>query len=224
MKRIVSTALTVFVISSLAQAQDAQSYINKATENLKTKNYQAALKNLGEAKKVVNDLLGDQLAAALPQTVGAWKLGKSDGHDMGYMNPNEISVMRTYKNADAEKKKQEEMADLPENLDPAMMMGDESPYITASVSNNMMMANEVMMAHSEENYTMGSPEEEFEAIRVKGYRATIRYNKEFKNGTVTVLAGGGLVRLEGNQLTDKNVMKQIAEAINYDTIKSILGE
>lgn len=224
MKRIVSTALTLLVLSTIAQAQDAQSHLTKASENIKSKNYQEALKNLGEAKKIVNDLLGEQLAQALPAQVGDWKMHKPEENGMGYMNPNEVSVTRIYKSEAEAKKKEAELAQMPENLDPSMMMGDEETKINVTISNNMMMANEVMMAHSEENYNMGSPEEEFSAIRVKGYRATVRFHKEFGSGGVTVLAGGGLVRIEPNKIDNKETLVKIAEAINYDTVKSILGE
>lgn len=226
MKRIVSTALTVFMLSSIAQAQDAQGYLNKASENIKSKNYKEALKNLGEAKKIVNDLLGGQLSEALPAQVGEWKMNVPEDFEPGMSgSPNMVSVRRIYTNAAEEKKRQEEVSNMPENLDPAMMMMEEEPKINVTVSNDMMIANEVMMAHSDENFSMGSPDEFFEATRIKGYRATVRFNKQYGSGAVTVIAGSGVVRIEpATRFDDKDILVKIAEAVNYETVKSILGE
>ncbi len=227
MKRIVSTALAVFMLSAIAQAQDAQNHLNKASENIKSKNYQEALKNLGEAKKIVNDLLGGQLAEALPAQVGDWKMHPVEDYnmDMATMgSPNTVATMRIYKSASAEKKREEDIANMPDNLDPAMMMVEEQPKINVTISNDMMMANEVMMAFSDDNFGMGDPNEFFEATRIKGYRATVRFNKEYGTGAVTVIAGSGVVKVEPTRIDNKDILVKIAEAIDYEKVKAILGE
>lgn len=229
MKRIVSTAFTLLLFSAILQAQDAQKHISKATENIKAKKYQEAIKNLNDAKKIVTDLLGDQLAAALPKTVGGWTISENSDMDMSMMgNPNEIGVTKIYVNEELMKKNQQGQGDSPDNIDdPAMydpMMMGGNVQVQVTISNNMMNASEVMMVHSGENMGGGNPDEEFEALRVKGYRAALRFNKQYSNGSITIIAGGGVVRIELNGVDDKSILNQFAEAVNYDTVKSILGE
>lgn len=227
MKRIVSTAFSLLLFSALLQAQDAQQHINKASENIKAKKYQEAIKNLNDARKVVTDLISDQLSAALPKTVGGWAMNEDPNLSMSGMGggQNEVSVTKVYFNEELQKKSQEGQDDNPANIGDPMMYGMGSgSQVQVTITNNMMNASDVMMAHSGDNMGGGNPDEDFEALRIKGFRAALRFNKQYGSGSLTVIAGGGVVRIELNNMDDKSVLQQFAEAINYDTVKAILGE
>jgi len=227
--------------AAMAQEAEAQSEIKKATEAIQKKEYQNAMTALDNAKKAVKKILSDKVAAALPQSVGEWQQVEDSEIDMGMSmgGGGGMSVNRAYmRKADIEKaKKSREAADaggeMGEGMEEPMEHEMEAfepwmqPQMSVTISDDFNQAQEVMMAHSSgEGHEMGygGEEEVYEPSKLKGYRALTKYSGSMKTGSLTMIVGAAVVRVEGMNLKSTDTFKAFAEAIDVDLVKSIYGE
>ncbi len=240
--------------SQTSESAEAEKNLAKATENLKAKKYQDALVSIAKAKEETVKLFSGQLAVALPKTVDSWNQNppaeRGAGMPMPMMGQGEISVTRTYTNPSL-KKPEPAATNAPAPGTPAtsaapaagmpapaampmpgMAGGFGDPSITVTITNNTMWANEVASAHANaasENpspaYAMpGMEGQKSSPIKVVEYRALERFDTNRKNGSVTVIAGAGVIKVEGNNIESKDILVKIANAIDYKVVKSVLGE
>lgn len=171
---------------------------------------------------------------------------------MPMMGQGEVSVTRTYTNSSL-KKPEPAASNAPATPGAAATMaapaagmpapsampgvsgmpgGFGDPSITVTITNNTMWANEVASAHANaasENpspaYAMPGMESQKTApIKVAEYRALERFDSNRKNGSVTVIAGAGVIKVDGNNIESKDILVKIANAVDYKVVKSVLGE
>ncbi|MCG3164887.1 MAG: hypothetical protein POELPBGB_00646 [Bacteroidia bacterium] len=123
-------------------------------------------------------------------------------------------------------------AGIPGGMPAAMPVAYGDPAITVTITNNTMWANEVATAHTNatsENpmpaYAMPGMEAQKTApIKVGEYRALERFDTNRKSGSVTVIAGAGVIKVEGNNIENKDILAKVANAVDYKVVKSVLGE
>jgi hypothetical protein len=249
-KKIILCASMLLIYSAsfsqTSESAEAEKNLAKATENLKAKKYQDALVSIAKAKEETVKLFTNQLVVAMPKTVDSWNQNPPAERGAGIAMPmgqGEVSATRTYSNPSL--KKTEPVvtnATTPAGAAPEGMMppptmagmpgGFGDPSITVTVTNNTMWANEVAMAHanaSNENatpaYAMpGMEGQKTSPIKVAEYRALERFDTNSKRGTVTVIAGAGVIKVEGNNIESKDILVKLANAIDYKVVKSVLGE
>lgn len=238
--------------SQTSESAEAEKNLSKAAENLKAKKYQDALVSIAKAKEETVKLFSGQLAVALPKTVDSWNQNppaeRGSAMPMPMMGQGEVSVTRTYTNPSL-KKPEPAATNAPAPGAPApgaaatagipaaqpmpsMPGGFGDPSITVTITNNTMWANEVASAHANaasENpmpaYQMPGMEGQKSApIKVAEYRALEKFDTNRKNGSVTVIAGAGVIKVDGNNIESKDILVKIANAIDYKLVKSVLGE
>ncbi len=254
MKHLILFSTLLFVAatsySQTSESAEAEKNLTKAAENLKAKKYQDALVSISKAKEETVKLFGNQLVAALPKTVEGWNQNppaEYKGMAMP-MGQGEISVSRSYTNPSLKKAEPavDTKAATPGAATPGAaaaaatpmampqmpgMMGGGDPSISVTITNNTMWANEVAMAHSNTEgaagtgYVMpGMEGQKTSAIKVAEYRAVEKYDTNRKSGSVTVIAGAAVIKVDGNNIDSKDILLKIANAIDYKVVKSVLGE
>ena len=249
MKKIVLIASLFFIynasFSQTSESAEAEKNLAKATENLKVKKYQDALVSIAKAKEETVKLFTNQLVVAMPKTIDGWNQNPpaERGAGMGMpMGQGEVSSTRTYSNPSLKKPEPAANAATPGAAPSAGMMppaqmpgmpgGFSDPSITVTITNNTMWANEVASAHanaSSENpmpaYAMpGMEGQKSSPIKVAEYRALERFDTNRKSGSVTVIAGAGVIKVEGNNIESKDILVKLANAIDYKVVKAVLGE
>ncbi len=254
MKKIVLIASLFFIynasFSQTSESAEAEKNLAKATENLKAKKYQDALVSIAKAKEETVKLFTNQLVVAMPKTIEGWNQNppseRGSGMPMPMMGQGEVSSTRTYSNPSL--KKPEPAANAaagaaPTGAAPAAGMmppaqmagmpgGFSDPSITVTITNNTMWANEVASAHANAasespmpGYAMpGMEGQKSSPIKIAEYRALEKFDTNRKNGSVTVIAGAGVIKVEGNNIESKDILVKLANAIDYKVVKSVLGE
>lgn len=236
-----------------SESAEAEKNLAKATENLKAKKYQDALVSIAKAKEETVKLFSGQLAVALPKTVDGWNQTPpaERGSAMPMMGQGEVSVTRTYTNPSLKKPEPvatnaTPTATPPTGAAPAAGMpaltampgmpgmpgGFGDPTITVTITNNTMWANEVASAHANAasetpmpGYAMpGMEGQKTTPIKVAEYRALERFDSNRKTGSVTVIAGAGIIKVDGNNIESKDILVKLANAVDYKVVKSVLGE
>ncbi len=246
MQKILLFSTMLFIssasFSQTSESAEAEKNLTKASENLKAKKYQDALVSIAKAKEETMKLFSNQLVVALPKTVEGWNQNPPAETNRGMAMPmgqGEISVSRSYTNPSLKKQEPEKKAEAPGTpaeraMPPAMMPGmagmpGGDPSINVTITNNNMWANEVAMAHSNtesgQGYAMPGMEGQKSApIKVAEYRALEKYDTNRKSGSVTVIAGAAVIKVEGNNVDSKDILVKIANAIDYKAVKAVLGE
>ncbi len=235
-----------------SESAEAEKNLAKATENLKAKKYQDALVSIAKAKEETVKLFSGQLAVALPKTVDGWNQNppaeRGSAMPMPMMGQGEVSVTRSYTNPSLKKPEPAATnattpatpptgvapagAMVPPPTMPGMAGSYGDPSITVTITNNTMWANEVASAHANAanetpmpGYAMpGMEGQKSSPIKVAEYRALERFDSNRKTGSVTVIAGAGVIKVDGNNIESKDILVKLANAVDYKVVKSVLGE
>lgn len=254
MKKIVLIASLFFIynasFSQTSESTEAEKNLAKATENLKAKKYQDALVSIAKAKEETVKLFTNQLVVAMPKAVDGWNQNPPAERGAGMpmpMGQGEVSSTRTYSNPSLKKPEPAANAATPGAastgaapaagmMPPGQMAGMpggfSDPSISVTITNNTMWANEVASAHANaasenpmQTYAMPGMEGQKSApIKVAEYRALERFDSNRKSGSVTVIAGAGVIKVEGNNIENKDILIKLANAIDYKVVKAVLGE
>ncbi|MCB0755064.1 MAG: hypothetical protein H6603_08380 [Flavobacteriales bacterium] len=226
-------ALIMIVSSAAASVFAQQDELKSATTNIENKEYVAALDNLSKAKRIVNKLMTDQLSEVLPAKFGEFEMTESDG--MGAMEDGQgISLERIYRKPISTDQNKPGMDD------PMMNMGNE-PQLNVRITTNMMMANEVMNAHtmSSERMKMDVPGMESEAYRVKGYRALSKsYGGDSTEGEgesmepsgqqkiqeAHAIVGGAYIVVTAMGVDKDGEAKALLKQVDFDKLIGIVGK
>lgn len=232
MKKLLASIALISIAGSSSFAQ--QEELKSAATNIEKQDYISALEDISKAKKKVNDLMTEQLASVLPAKFGEFEMADSEDYGMG--DSQGISMNKTYRKP--EPKKENEGSEGEEMMDMGMDMGSQ-PEISVRITNNMMMANDVMSAHamSEEGMSMGMEGMKSEAFRVKGYRALSRSyggeNSEGEDGMgmgqqkmdeAHAIVGGAFIMVTARGLEEDGQSKALLELIDFDKLIGIVGK
>jgi len=221
MKNALFTIVAVTGLSTMAMAQ--QQELTSAAANIEKKNYIAALDDISKAKKKVTELMQDQLASALPATFGEFQMEK-DGMESA-MGGSGVSLNRTYRKPKAEGGEEPNAM-----TDPMAMMNEAR--IEVQISTDMMMAGEVMNAHSMSESSMVG-DQNAEAYRVKGYRALYKTSgdrpvpegmpAEPATEEASAIVGAAYVKVRAVGL-EPGKAKAFLEAVDLDKLIGIVGK
>lgn len=247
MKNLVLFLALFFLFNSSfsqnTKTAEAEKNLAKAAENVKAEKYHDALLSMSKAKEEILKLFSSQLEAALPKTVENWMENNSGIRNPGMgmpMGQGEISVSRTYSNPTQKKNEpaDNQTAANPSEALPAPTHATHprpslpgfpgsfgEPSLTITITNNTMWANEVAMAHSNTDNPMpGMEGQSSSPVKISGFRALEKFDKNRKSGSVTVIAGAGVIRVEGNNIENKDLLTKAANAVDYKLVKTVLGE
>lgn len=232
MKRTVLSLSLIIGLSMTGFAQ--QEELKSAQANLEKKDYIKALEDLNKAKKAITQQISDNLASVLPAKFGEFEMQKdnSGGMDMGMGGG--VSTTKTYRKP-AKQESTNNSAD-PAMMDPKMgmpgmgMMEQEEIYV--QITTNMMMASEVMNAHSMSDQGM-APSDGTEAYRVKGYRAVARNTTAKEDGMgmmmqgqdmAQAVVGGAYISVEVRGSKEPGQAKKFLELVDLEKLVGIVGK
>lgn len=230
MKYILLIVIFSFGLSEtiFAQKEDLQA----AQVNIDSKEYVAALDNISKAKRAITKVISDNLASVLPEKLGGFEMQEQDGSDEG-MGSQGVSVTRVYKKPAAETEPTTEEEQIVDPMMAATMMdGGNEPQIKVTISSDMMMAGEVMNAHSMSENQMS--QEGRKALRIKGFRAVVKTQQggadammggnQPSRETAQVIVGGAFVSIEAQGLEKLGNAEKMANQIDFLRLKEIIGE
>lgn len=221
MKRLISIALLSLIIGpALGQTVNTK----KVDELLLKKDYMGAMREWSGVKRQLQDLASAELLKVIPPTVGELKLQPTDSRQTDTQGG--ITLMVTYQATSKSGAATDAAQKGPEGLDPRMRMsmpgGQESIQLT--ITTNLMMASEVSMAHTGDNNTQrGGDSGQSETLRIKGYRAIMRIDRNMGT-TGQMIVGGAYIRAEGRGMKDSAPVMDLLNAIDTEQLKRIVGE
>lgn len=171
------------------------------------------------------------------------------GMPMGMPGSNELSATKIYEmeqKGDTKKEKNDATSAIkkdsilginpPSAISPmppmsmgAMGINNGTSRITVIISNNVSISSVIASVNSGSSVMplMGGPMggmDETKAIKIKNYRAMSKYNKSMKSGEVGVIAGAGVVQIQGSNIENTDALLKLADLIDYQKIKAVLGE
>lgn len=213
---------------TVSMGQEAE--IKSASANLEKKDYVAAMDDLSKARKAIGKLITDNLATVLPAKLGEYEMDKVEARNESGMSG--VSLNRVYR-------KPEPQNQQAENMEPNMM-GDMirggGEQVTVQISTNMLMANEVLSAHSMADEG-GSGGPTTQAIRVKGYRAiTKSYGGENAGGSsmpgmsmsstdvAQAVVGAAFVSVEVRGAKEKGLAEKFLNELDLEKLISFVGK
>ncbi|MFM1876787.1 MAG: hypothetical protein RL266_2524 [Bacteroidota bacterium] len=222
MKKTVLTVICVVGMATMTYAQ--QEELKSATANIEKKDYIAALDDLTKAKKKVNDLMNAQISDVLPAKFGEFAMS-NDAMNYG-MEGQGLSFSKTYR-----KPVEEASNESDRGMDATTMMAIQPAEIRVLITTNMMMASEVMNAHSMADQGMANAGTE--AIRVKGYRALVKLRSnegmgmpgvdQVKTEEAHAIVGGAFVQVTAQGL-EEGQAKAFLELIDFEKLVGLVGK
>jgi len=211
-------ALATF--SSFAQTIDTK----KVNDQLAKKDYVGAMREWASVKRELQELASAELRKVIPQSVGELKLQPSANQQADSQGG--LTLMVQYQAPPKDNPNAAPAKPDADAMDPRMMMGmpGAQPSIQLTITTNLMMANEVIMAHgSEDNAMRGGDGSKAEPIRIKGFRAMLRSNRGMGT-TGQMIVGGAYLRAEGRGMQDSKAVLDLLNAIDTEQLKRIVGE
>jgi len=227
MRKTILTVATICTTAAFSVGQEAE--IKSASANLEKKDYVAAMDDLSKARKAIGKLITDNLATVLPAKLGEYEMDKVEARNEAGMTG--VSINRVYRKPEPE-------GQATENKEPNLMgdmMRGGGEQVTVQVTTNMMMANEVLSAHSMADEGGGSST--VQAIRVKGYRAIIKsYGGENQGGSsmpgmgmqstevAQAVVGAAFVSVEVRGAKEKGLAEKYLSQIDLEKLISFVGK
>jgi len=210
-----SSFIILILTGSLLSAQNANTHLQNATKSYQEQSYLDALLHLDNAKIEIQKEYGSLIAKVLPESFGSFKNQNKDGDEVSF-SQRLIYITKDYRAASANQPSENESSENnPEE--------NEKFYIVTLTNNTNELSSEISDAHLSYN-NENEEDRVYEAIKVKGYRGFISYEKEQKQGRLGVLIGSGLLKIESYNIEDYNSMKKYAEAIDFENIISFFGK
>jgi len=103
---------------------------------------------------------------------------------------------------------------------------EQEEQIIVQITTNMMMAGDVMNAHSMADDGMSN--EGVVALRIKGYRAILRTGGDMGMGEnseeAQAIVGGAFVSVRTQGLKEKGQAEKFLNLIDFEKLKGIVGE
>jgi hypothetical protein len=196
----------------------------KVNDQLAKKDYVGALREWAAVKRELQQLATAELMKALPQAVGELKINASPNQQGDAQGG--ITLMVLYMAPPKEAPATDPAQRSEDAMDPRAMMGmpGAQPSIQLTVTTNLMMANEVIMAHGSDDSNMrGGDGSMAVPLRIKGYRALMRTDRNMGT-TGQMIVGGAYIRAEGRGMTDDKAVTALLNTIDTDLLKRTVGE
>lgn len=201
MKRvIVLLSVTVFSLALFAQSTKSEAIGSLATAKsmIESGQYLKAQEELNYAQAKISEILSEDLLKYIPAAPAGFTLNDKKALSLGQAgaiigSANSISATGNYSKGDMD-------------LDLTIAVGG----IPGQAAGLMGLA--AMFGGMSDLGT--------KTIRVKGYNATLEYDKDDQSGTLTIKVGEKIsVIVNGNDLSDADVMKTLAEKVDFDALQ-----
>ncbi|MCB5270721.1 MAG: hypothetical protein LHW56_02630 [Candidatus Cloacimonetes bacterium] len=201
MKRtIVLLLVTVFSLALFAQnaKSEALGSLNTAKSLIESGQYVKAQEELDYAQAKISEILSEDLLKYIPDAPAGYSLKDKKAQSLGQAgaiigSANSVSAVGNYTKGDAEISLTIAVGGLPGQA--AGLMG------LAAMFGGMT--------------DLGT-----KTIRVKGYNATMEYDKDDKSGSLTIKVSEKIsVIVNGEYLPNEDAMKTLAEKVDFDLLK-----
>lgn len=212
--------MLAFGSTSFAQTIDTK----KVNDLVVKKDFVGALSEVNNLRKQIQEFASTELLKAFPKSVGEFALQPADPMRSDMMGG--LSMQLTY-SKQPETPKGGTQDTTPK--DPALMampmagMGGDGSSLILSMSTNPSMATELMGAHSGGEPMMGMGGGTSEPIRIKGYRALLKFD-QYSGAIGQMIVGGAFVEVRAMGQKDTKTVKILLESIDTDKLKAIAGE
>ena len=221
-------------------------YRNDAELAIKDGKYLTAMRSLLKEKDEVNKLLGKKLEKALPKKSGELEMSYSEETERNFfdiLKPdlNLFYMVRVYSQTGMKDKYDTIMDERrvppvigeagPQKSKPEpqynmrIVRTQKYPRLTLSISNYVDYfdaVNRVYELDSNDPLRMIAPGSEETKLMVNGERAFYQYNKDSKKGDFFMNAGTFVLVIRGEKIESADILKTIAEAIDYKMLKENL--
>ncbi len=193
--------LLIAILSLALFAENAKSEaigsLSTAKSLIESGQYVKAQEELDYAQAKISEILSEDLIKYIPAAPAGYTLEDKTSQSLGQAgaiiaSANAIAATGNYSKGDM-------------NLDLTIAVGG-LPGKTAGLMGLAAMFGGIT--------DMGS-----KTIRIKGYNATLEYDKSEKSGTLTIKVSDKIsIVVDGNNLTDADVMKTLAEKVDMDAL------
>lgn len=198
-KGIIFLLIAIFSLALFAEnaKSEAIGSLDTAKSLVQSGQYLKAQEELEYAQAKISEILSEDLIKYIPAPPTGYTLEDKTSQSLGQAgaiiaSANAIAATGNYSKGDM-------------NLDLTIAVGG-LPGKTAGLMGLAAMFGGMT--------DMGS-----KTIRIKGYNATLEYDKSEKSGTLTIKVSDKIsIVVDGNNLTDADVMKTLAEKIDMDAL------
>jgi len=202
MRKAVVVLLVVVLGLMWAQAvlaDEISETIERAQELYLEGKYSEASSELQWAVNLIQNLQAEQLKKLLPDPLTGWEAEEATASigAMGFFGGG-LSVSRTYTKEDTR-----------ESIEIQILT--ESPLLQSMM---MFLTNPMMSA--------GQPDTKL--VRIKGEKAVEKFSAQRKDGELSVvLEGKTLITVNGQRITDKEILHKYMEMIDFEAVKKALA-
>jgi len=202
MKKAVIVLLVVilgFMGMAGARADEISDIIERGKKLYQEGKYSEASSELQYAVSQIQNLQAEELKKLFPEPLPGWTAEEASASAaaMGLFGGG-ITASRTYKKEDTG-----------ESIE--IQIITQSPLLQTVM---MLLANPAMLA--------GQPDTKL--VRVKGEKAIEKFSAKGKKGELSlILEGNTLITVKGRKITDKNVLHQYMEKIDFEVMKKTIG-
>lgn len=202
---LLSALVVSGAFSALAQTE-AETSAKEALDAIKAKKWATAGTALQTALMEVNNQIAEEFKLALPKPAAGWTEESSDGIQTG------LGILGG--GSGAEKTYQLIQNQTDESY-------TETPSVKISILANSPMVSTISMAISNP-MMMGAMGKSVKVGSEKGIEKAEPENKSYE---ITLLVGGNvLVTISGTGITDRKVVLDYAQAIDFKKIKAVMAE
>jgi len=182
-----------------ARADEISDIIERGKKLYREGKYSEASSELQYAVSQIQNLQAEELKKLFPEPLPGWTAEEASASAaaMGLFGGG-ITASRTYKKEDTG-----------ESIE--IQIITQSPLLQTVM---MLLANPAMLA--------GQPDTKL--VRVKGEKAIEKFSAKGKKGELSlILEGNTLITVKGRKITDKNVLHQYMEKIDFEVMKKAIG-
>ncbi len=197
-KRILAIAALLLTGGVPVSADDVIEQIDVGRENYVEGDYAAAITELEFALNALRNKLSDLLIATMPDPPALWTAEQAMLNGSATLIGGGIMVARKYNERKGNGKVKVELV-------------VDSPMIQAF---SAVLANPIMVAN----------EPQIERIRLGEMSALMDWNPEASSGKISLSIGGRvLAKVEGNDLTDKDILVELMKSWDLKAVKDVAG-
>ncbi len=208
MKKLVGVGLVVILALALvvsAYADEVLEEIDYAREAYEDGSYSEAIEGFNFVIAQIQSLQVDELRKALPEPLSGWTMEEQESDTMGY------SFFGLGSGAGVTRRYYEE---------------DTGATIEITIGAQSMMLQQVTMFLKNPALAATQPNTKLEKKRVAGKRITIveEFSSEDESGKLSLTPDDKtLVIVEGRDISDKEILYEYLDGIDFDLISEILG-
>ena len=208
MKKLVGVGVVVILALALvvsAGADEVLEGIDYAREAYEDGSYSEAIEELNFAIAQIQSLQVDELRKALPEPLSGWTMEEQESDAMGYSLfglGSGLGVTRRYYEEDS------------------------GATIEITIEAQSMLLQQITMFLKNPALAAAQPNTKLEKKRIAGERITIveEFSSEDERGKLSLTPDDKtLVIIEGQDISDKEILYEYLDGIDFDLVSEILG-